>query len=921
MIRSRLLGLTLLCALLVPGIAPAQFLENLALDKPATQSSTLGGFRAGLAVDGQRGNFSSTLQNAELPDPAWWEVDLQDTFDIGQVVLWNRSNFLGGGSRLRDIIVEIRADDGTIAFRTTDPANPDPAELLNPENVLGAFPNGPANITVDFGEEPVEGRVVRVYRIPDEDLSGTDGQGTVLEATTLSLSEVEVFASGGAECPEEGDTHCEGLDIVPPLGGDIVGGWFVSVDATDDSFDLITYSFTATHEGGTVLRASGAAPSTTFNLSIPGEWTISVTVDDDPFCADVADDATCEELVEVEALPGLTDANGFILTKAFLVLGPFSHSFGCGPAAEGNILRNHIANARIECEYPREGDSIDYDAIEAASNAYIGPEADGVPTWRAFDDGTLENGDQDLNGDIGQRNDVMSWIVTYVEYTGNAPTDIQICMGSDDGGQVYWNDQRVISDPACRGRGDCDVRSELIQVERGVHRIAAAAWNRGGGWGLRLSLEDGTFFKIVDDGALFPEWVFHGRTPPDGYEPPECGPQGCQPEPVRNLVCEVDAAGLTLQWENPPITDPDIPTRIEVEDGFGLVTEVESVASDETMVTIPTADLPPEFNIVRVIHCGGVPASCGPFKTDSTGGILSENYLILGPFEHPFKCNGPTANLRRNHIAPSEIGCLYPEAGDEVPYDPELSASTGYVGPRGDNGMPVVRRFSDGSPRNSDHNLNGDLGQLNDVMSWLMTYVEYAGEEPTTLEICFGSGDGGQLWVNDQELFTTSKCRARADCQDQVMVELDGPAILRIAAGAWNAGGSWGLTLRLGQNGAPVVDSIDNDDWIFHGTRKPEDFVSPCGGPGLVRGDSNADADINITDGIFVLNFLFTGGPGPTCSDAADANDDGQVNISDGVWILNFLFTGGEPPPAPLGECGDDPTDDDLDCVSFPPCA
>ncbi len=86
------------------------------------------------------------------------------------------------------------------------------------------------------------------------------------------------------------------------------------------------------------------------------------------------------------------------------------------------------------------------------------------------------------------------------------------------------------------------------------------------------------------------------------------------------------------------------------------------------------------------------------------------------------------------------------------------------------------------------------------------------------------------------------------------------------------------------------------------------------------RGDTNADAARNITDGIFVLNFLFNGGPTPTCMDAADANDDGDVNISDGVWILNFLFTGGGPPPPPLDECGVDRTDDDLDCVEFRPC-
>ncbi len=919
-IRSRVLVLLFLASF--AGESFAQMGENLALEKEATQSSTLGGSHAALAVDGQRGNFTSTLPNAELPDPAWWQVDLGESFQIGMITLWNRSSFLTGGSRLRDIIVQVLAEDGeTVVFQTTDPANPDPAKLLNPENTLGEYPNGPESLVLDLGNQDIEGRFVKIYRIPDEDLSGSGGLGTVLEATTLSLAEVEVFGSGGEGCPEEGDSHCEGIDVVPPLGGEIVGSWSFTVDAFDDSDDLLTYSFIATHEDGATIRRSETIPSTTFQLSIPGQWTVSASVDDDPFCLDVAEDAVCEETFVVEPLPGLTDTTGLFLTKAFLVLGPFRHSFGCGPDAAGNLLRNHIANARIECEYPMEGDIVDYDASAAATTAYIGPEEDGVPSWRAFDDGSLDNGDQDLNGDIGARDDVMSWLVTYVEYHGNSPTEITLCLGSDDGGQVYWDGERVLSDPSCRGRGDCDVQSELIVVEPGIHRIAAAAWNRGGGWGLRLSLDDAAFQKITDDPELFPEWEFHGRTPPEHFEPPECPEESCQPEPVRNLVCDRGEEDLTLTWENPPITDPETPTIIEAEDIFGGLVEIAAVESDETTVTIELEELPDDFTLVRVTHCGGVPATCSPFKTDSFGGILSENFLVLGPFEHPFRCNGPTANLRRNHIAPTEIFCLYPEFGEEVPYDAELAATTGYLGPTGENGMPTVRRFDDGGAPNGDHDLNRDLGQMNDVMSWLFTYVEYKGAAPVALEICFGSGDGGQLWVNGDELITTSKCRARADCQERAIVELDGPTVLRIAAGAWNSGGAWGVRLQFFEDGLPLVDSLESD-WVFHGTRKPEGFVSPCEGVSrFIRGDTTADGQLNLTDAVGIFGVLFLGDPMPSCVETMDANDDDQVNLTDGIVILGFLFLGSTPPASPFPECGLAPGGGPMvDCENYPPC-
>jgi hypothetical protein len=37
-----------------------------------------------------------------------------------------------------------------------------------------------------------------------------------------------------------------------------------------------------------------------------------------------------------------------------------------------------------------------------------------------------------------------------------------------------------------------------------------------------------------------------------------------------------------------------------------------------------------------------------------------------------------------------------------------------------------------------------------------------------------------------------------------------------------------------------------------------------------------------------------------------DPDDNGQLNITDGIYILNYLFLGGEKPPAPFPECGVD---------------
>ena len=90
----------------------------------------------------------------------------------------------------------------------------------------------------------------------------------------------------------------------------------------------------------------------------------------------------------------------------------------------------------------------------------------------------------------------------------------------------------------------------------------------------------------------------------------------------------------------------------------------------------------------------------------------------------------------------------------------------------------------------------------------------------------------------------------------------------------------------------------------------------------FIRGDANSDGDVNITDGVFVLNFLFVGRTIPPCREASDANADGVVNITDGVYLLNFLFAGGPEPPTPFGECGTDPTQSpaEVDCAFFAAC-
>ncbi|MGQ9591633.1 MAG: PKD domain-containing protein, partial [Planctomycetota bacterium] len=83
----------------------------------------------------------------------------------------------------------------------------------------------------------------------------------------------------------------------------------------------------------------------------------------------------------------------------------------------------------------------------------------------------------------------------------------------------------------------------------------------------------------------------------------------------------------------------------------------------------------------------------------------------------------------------------------------------------------------------------------------------------------------------------------------------------------------------------------------------------------FLRGDTNGDRAVNLTDAVTTLDYLFYGKKEPDCFDAADTTDDGQLDITDSIFTLNFLFLSGSCPPAPYPDPGLDPTDDGL-----PPC-
>jgi len=64
----------------------------------------------------------------------------------------------------------------------------------------------------------------------------------------------------------------------------------------------------------------------------------------------------------------------------------------------------------------------------------------------------------------------------------------------------------------------------------------------------------------------------------------------------------------------------------------------------------------------------------------------------------------------------------------------------------------------------------------------------------------------------------------------------------------------------------------------------------------FIRGDTNSDGEISLSDVIFLVGYILKGGPAPEPLHSADTNYDGKLRLSDAIFLINYLLKGG---PAP----------------------
>ncbi len=68
--------------------------------------------------------------------------------------------------------------------------------------------------------------------------------------------------------------------------------------------------------------------------------------------------------------------------------------------------------------------------------------------------------------------------------------------------------------------------------------------------------------------------------------------------------------------------------------------------------------------------------------------------------------------------------------------------------------------------------------------------------------------------------------------------------------------------------------------------------------PLAVCGDANGSEEVDIDDVVYLIGYIFSGGPAPSPLWTGDADCSGEIDIDDVVYLINYIFTGGQPPCA-----------------------
>jgi hypothetical protein len=85
----------------------------------------------------------------------------------------------------------------------------------------------------------------------------------------------------------------------------------------------------------------------------------------------------------------------------------------------------------------------------------------------------------------------------------------------------------------------------------------------------------------------------------------------------------------------------------------------------------------------------------------------------------------------------------------------------------------------------------------------------------------------------------------------------------------------------------------NNDCEVLMGALDP-------GCEGYLCGDADANQVVNVSDAVYLISYIFGGGPEPMPYLSGDVDCNEIVNVSDAVYLIAYIFAGG---PEPCAGC------------------
>lgn len=163
--------------------------------------------------------------------------------------------------------------------------------------------------------------------------------------------------------------------------------------------------------------------------------------------------------------------------------------------------------------------------------------------------------------------------------------------------------------------------------------------------------------------------------------------------------------------------------------------------------------------------------------------------------------------------------------------------------------------------------------------------------------IAAGIAVGGKTVPSGHTRITSDVADSQTDTLTPILTSMAGEQIKRqvvSSGGNISSNGSYTFRGTLTQtaigNASSASYSANQGFWQTVGS------VSLCAAPG----DANSSGGVDIDDVVWLIAYIFSGGPPPQpvlC--CGDANGSGGVDIDDVVYLIAFIFSGG---PAPIDD-------------------